>query len=79
MSETNITITVKVSKVPGAPREVSVAKGSTLGDVLDTYKKAFNESTENYELRRGDETVTLDYIPSEGDRFFLVQQIKGNR
>ena len=75
----NTNVTIKITKVPGVPREVTVAKGAILADALSVYASEYGEAIDGYEVRRGDDVVSATtYVPYEGDRIFLVEQIKGN-
>ena len=72
-------LTVKITKVPGVPREVTITAGQTLGVALDVYAAEYGESLEGYELRCSDATVNRDFVPNDGDKIFLIEIIKGNK
>lgn len=70
---------ITLTKVPGTPRTITLEDGDNLGAALAIYRDSYNESYEGYELRHGDLKVDATFIPQNGQKIYLVQQIKGNR
>jgi hypothetical protein len=70
--------TITLTKVPGTPRVMTLEDGDNLGTALAIYRDSYGESIDGYELRHGDLKVDATFIPLDGQRIYLVQQIKGN-
>ena len=72
--------TVKVTKVPGMPLEVTVEDGATVKSVLDTYTAATGQSIKGYTIKCNDVEITdTNVAVAPGAVIYLVQQVKGNK
>lgn len=71
--------TVKVTKVPGVPLEVTVEDGATVEAVLSTYTAATGQAIAGYTIKVNDAEITnLKTLATPGAVIYLVQQVKGN-
>lgn len=70
--------TIKIAKVPGGVKEVAVENTATVADVLAIYRDEFAETTKGFTVRCNDYDVTDGFVPVDGEKLYLVQQIKGN-
>lgn len=73
---TMTTFTVTVGRVPGTITNVAVNEGSTVSDVL---RSASINLTTGEEVRINGTTSPLTQAVNDGDRIFIVKQIKGNQ
>lgn len=69
-------LTGKIVRVPGNSRDMSVADGSTVGQVL---QQAGMSPTSNEEVRLNAVVTSLNTVVTDGFRIMLTQGAKGNK
>ena len=65
---------VKVGKLPGVIKEVTLSEGDTVKDILDKV----DMSPEGYEVRLNSRPAGMGEVVGPGDQVLLVKKIQGN-
>lgn len=74
MSDVGTTYQVKVGKLPGTIKEMTVDVNSTVGDIISQA----DLSAEGFEIRLNGSPADAGTKVSEGDTVLLVRKIQGN-
>lgn len=70
--------TVKVVRVPGVAKEVVLEDNAVAADAVRLYCSETDTTSDNLQIRRNDCVIENTTPVVDGDKLYLVPQIKGN-